>query len=72
MTTLRGTVVYRDIEFGVWVLQGEDGTTYQLSGGDRQIKKDGKRIEATGTVRKDLATAAMVGPVFHVDSYRFL
>ena len=72
MTTLRGTIAFRDIEFGVWVLRGEDGTTYQLAGGDRQLKKEGQRIEATGSVRKDVATAAMVGPVFHVDSYRVL
>jgi hypothetical protein len=72
MTTLKGTVAFRDIEFGVWVLRGDDGKTYQLAGGDRQLKKEGLRIEATGSVRGDLVTAAMVGPVFQVDSYRVL
>ena len=38
---LTGKVVYRDLEGGVWVLEGDDGTTYQLAGGDRKIKKDG-------------------------------
>ena len=54
------------------MLEGDDGTTYQLAGGDRKIKKDGQRIEAEGRVDKDLLTSAMVGPVFHVSSYRFV
>ncbi|MBZ4409630.1 DUF5818 domain-containing protein [Myxococcus sp. MISCRS1] len=70
--TLTGRVVFRDIETGVWVLEADDGTTYQLAGGDRHIKKDGHRIEAEGRVDKDVLTAAMVGPVFHVSSYRFV
>ena len=70
--TLTGRVVFRDIEAGVWVLEGDDGHTYQLAGGDRKIKKDGQRIEAHGDVDRDALTAAMVGPVFTVASYRFL
>ena len=70
--TLTGRVVFRDIEGGVWVLEGDDGRTYQLAGGDRKIKKDGQRIEADGEVDRDALTAAMVGPVFTVASYRFL
>jgi cob(I)alamin adenosyltransferase len=65
-------VVFRDIETGVWVLEGDDGTTYQLAGGDRKIKKDGHRIEAEGEVDRDAMTSAMVGPVFTVARYRFL
>jgi cob(I)alamin adenosyltransferase len=69
---LTGRVVFRDIETGVWVLEGDDGRTYQLSGGDRKIKKDGQRIEVEGQVDKDTLTIHMVGPVFNVASYRFL
>jgi hypothetical protein len=69
---LSGRVVFRDIETGVWVLEGDDGRTYQLAGGDRKIKKDGQRIEVDGEVDRDALTAAMVGPVFTVASYRFL
>lgn len=69
---LTGRVVYRDIEGGVWVLEGDDGTTYQLAGGDRKIKKDGQRVEVEGDVARDLMTFAMVGPVLNVDSYRFI
>jgi hypothetical protein len=70
--TLTGRVVFRDLEGGVWVLEGDDGRTYQLAGGDRKIKKDGQRIEVQGDVARDMLTAAMVGPVFNVASYRFI
>jgi cob(I)alamin adenosyltransferase len=69
---LTGRVVFRDVEAGVWVLEGDDGRTYQLAGGDRKIKKDGQRIEVEGNVERDVMTIHMVGPVFNVASYRFL
>jgi cob(I)alamin adenosyltransferase len=56
----------------VWVLEGDDGTTYQLAGGARKIKKDGHRIEVEGEVDRGVLTSAMVGPVFNVSRYRFL
>lgn len=70
--TLTGRVVYRELEGGVWVLEGQDGTTYQLAGGDRGLKKDGRSVEVKGRVDRGAFTTAMVGPVLHVDSYRFL
>lgn len=68
---LSGTVAFRDVVTGVWVLQGDDGRTYQLSGGDRGLKKDGSRVELEGEV-EHVPTAAMIGPVFRVMRYRFL
>jgi len=72
MKKLTGRVVFRDIEMGVWVLEGDDGRTYQLAGGDRSIKKDGQRIEAEGRVDDKVHTIGMVGPVLDVKSYRVL
>lgn len=69
---LSGRVAFRDIETGVWVLEGDDGRTYQLAGGDRKIKKDGQRVEVEGKVDNDAVTIHMVGPVFNVASYKFL
>ncbi len=69
---LKGKVAFRDIETGIWVLEGDDGRTYQLDGGDRKIKKDGGRIEADGEVVGDAVTIGMVGPVFRVKTYRFV
>ncbi|SEU20371.1 MULTISPECIES: DUF5818 domain-containing protein [Stigmatella] len=68
---LTGRVVYRDLEGGVWVLEADDGRTYQLAGGDRKIKKDGQLIEVEGQVDHDVMTIGMSGPVFNVSTYRF-
>lgn len=68
---LKGRIAYRDVETGVWVLEGDDGRTYQLAGGDRKIKKDGQRIEVDGDVEKDALSFAMVGPLLRVKSYKF-
>lgn len=69
---LTGKVAFRDVETGVWVLEGDDGRTYQLAGGDRHLKKDGRRIEVEGVVEEEAVTHAMVGPVLNVRAYRFL
>ncbi|WP_224249184.1 DUF5818 domain-containing protein [Hyalangium gracile] len=69
---LSGRIAFRDIETGVWVLEGDDGRTYQLAGGDRKIKKDGQRVEVEGNVDNDAVTLHMVGPVLTVASYKFL
>ena len=68
---LSGTVNFRDLETGTWVLEADDGKTYLLAGGDRKIKKSGARIEAEGDVDSESATIAMVGPRFVVKQYRF-
>jgi hypothetical protein len=70
--TLAGTVSFRDIETGLWVLEADDGTTYLLAGGDRKLKKNGARIEAEGEVDTETVTLAMVGPRFVVKSYKFI
>jgi len=67
-----GTVRFRDLETGVWLLEGDDGQVYLLAGGDRKLKKDGARISAEGAIDGDTLTSAMVGPRFVVSSYRFL
>jgi len=69
---LTGKVAYRDVETGVWVLEGDDGKTYLLAGGDRKLKKDGARVEAEGQVDDQSLTLQMVGPRFVVESYRFV
>jgi hypothetical protein len=67
-----GTVRFRDLETGVWLLEADDGQLYLLAGGDRKLKKDGARIAAEGAIDGDTLTSSMVGPRFVVSSYRFL
>jgi cob(I)alamin adenosyltransferase len=69
---ISGRVVFKDLETGVWLLEGDDGTTYQLAGGDRKIKKPGARIEAEGDVDSERVGIAMVGPTFVVKTYKFV
>jgi hypothetical protein len=68
---LTGKVVFKDLETGVWLLEGDDGKTYQLAGGDRKLKKNGSRIEVDGDIQ-DVPTAAMSGPVLTVKTYKFI
>jgi cob(I)alamin adenosyltransferase len=68
---ISGKIGFKDIETGIWVLEGDDGKTYLLAGGDRKIKKDGARIEAEGDVDGSSMNVAMVGPRFVVKSYKF-
>lgn len=69
---LTGKVAFKDLETGVWVLEGDDGRTYQLAGGDRKLKKAGARVEAEGEVDQGAVGFAMVGPKFVVKTYRFV
>ena len=72
MTTMKGTVRFRDLETGVWLLEAEDGKLYVLAGGDRKIKKNGARISVEGDVDAESPNFAMAGPRFVVKSYTFL
>ncbi len=67
---LKGTVEFRDIEMGVWVLEGEDGRTYQLSGGSAALRRRGQHVEIDGDVDRQAVTTAMVGPVLRVRGFR--
>lgn len=72
MTTMTGTVRFRDLETGIWMLEAEDGKLYVLAGGDRKLKKNGARISAEGHVDAESPDLAMAGPRFVVKSYSFL
>ena len=68
----RGTVEFRDVEMGVWVLAGDDGKTYQLAGGRSSLLKEGQRVEIDGEVDAAAMGVAMIGPVLRVRSYKLL
>jgi hypothetical protein len=69
---VRGTVEFRDVEMGVWVLVGEDGRTYQISGGRSSLLKEGQRVEIDGDVDDAAVSVSMVGPVLRVRSYKVI
>jgi hypothetical protein len=67
---LSGVVERMDIGPGVFVLKADDGKNYQLAGGDRSLRKAGQRFEVEGDVDGEAMSAAMVGPVFKVKSFK--
>ena len=69
---IRGTVEFRDVEMGVWVLAGDDGKTYQIVGGRSSLLKEGQRVEIDGDVDGGAMGIAMVGPVLRVHGYKVL
>jgi hypothetical protein len=69
---VRGTVEFRDVEMGVWVLVGEDGRTYQIAGGRSSLLKEGQRVEIDGDVDDGAMGISMVGPVLRVRGYKVL
>ncbi len=69
---VRGTVEFRDVEMGVWVLGGDDGKTYQLAGGRSSLLKEGQRVEIDGEVDEGAMGISMVGPVLRVRGYKTL
>jgi hypothetical protein len=69
---VRGSVEFRDVEMGVWVLVGEDGRTYQIAGGRSSLLKEGQRVEIDGDVDDGAMGISMVGPVLRVRGYKVL
>ena len=47
---IKGTIAHSDLEGGYWTLEGDDGKTYRLEGGDAALHKKGQKVEIEGTV----------------------
>ena len=61
MSKLVGTVKRSDLEGGQWILETEDGDTYQLVGAITGAK-DGMRARVEGKVDKGTMGIGMTGP----------
>ncbi|BAZ04076.1 hypothetical protein [Calothrix sp. NIES-3974] len=70
---IQGKIERRDIGMGAWAIISEDGTTYEiLRGADKQLLQAGQTVNVTGTIRKDVMTTAMIGPVLEVESFEIV
>lgn len=58
---LHGTVVQRTIEGVFFVIEAEDGTTYDPVALPEHFRKDGLRVTATVSRRDDVTTIRMAG-----------
>lgn len=71
MAKFRGRIRHDDLEGGVVLLEGDDGTRYTLEGeatADKGAWPDGTAVEIDGRVDKQLLSFAMSGPVLVVKS----
>ena len=64
--TLSGTIS-AGTEAGCVLLE-QDGTTYNLIGGDKDVLAEGADVEVTGKVSEDAMTTCQEGTPFQVDS----
>ena len=63
---LQGTVEYIDVEGGLFVIRGTDGTIYNPINLPESFQSEGKPIEADIRRRVDLLSAEMVGPTIEI------
>lgn len=52
MAKVKGKIGYSDLEGGFWTLEGDDGKSYKLEGGDKALQKKGLKVEIDGTVEE--------------------
>jgi len=70
MSRIRGKVRKDPVEGGVYVIDADDGQTYQLAGGDAKLRKEGQRVELDGDVDEGAMGFGMVGPTFQVKTWK--
>jgi hypothetical protein len=72
MGKLRGTIRKSDLEGGHFQLVADDGTTYEVEGGDPLLSKDGARVEVDGSIDRDALSISMTGPRLKVKAVKAL
>jgi hypothetical protein len=63
---LRGTVVKKDLEGGLLVIESDDGKTYEPLDLPEAFQKDGMKVRATVRVRNDVGSIHMVGDIIEI------
>ena len=71
MAKLKGTIQRSDLEGGMWLLDADDGESYQLAGHTKGLEH-GKRAELDGQVEKSQMSFGMGGAIFTVRSVKLL
>lgn len=70
MTTLEvtGTIERKGFGRGVWALVTAT-ETYELHKVPSELQQVGLNVKITGTIRPDVMTIAMIGPVLEVEAF---
>jgi hypothetical protein len=67
-----GTIEKKNFGFGTWALVTEAGETYELKDPPKELRQAQAKVKVEGSVRDDVMTMAMIGPVLEVKSFEVL
>jgi len=67
---ITGNISKKGFGFGVWALETEDGTVYELKDPTSELTKITKSVTIEGVIREDIMTIAAIGPVLEIKSFQ--
>ncbi|MGK7313244.1 MAG: hypothetical protein ACN0LA_13500 [Candidatus Longimicrobiales bacterium M2_2A_002] len=67
-----GTVVWRTVEGGLYVIEADNGTTYEPLTLPSEFRVDSLRVSFEGEIRTDVASIHMVGPLLEITAIQAL
>ncbi|MCL5773801.1 MAG: hypothetical protein M1536_05415 [Firmicutes bacterium] len=67
METVKGTIRNLPLEGNIWVLESDDGISYQLQDAPPGILVEGKKVTLRGEILRDVMGIGMAGPMFKVN-----
>ncbi|MEO0532703.1 MAG: hypothetical protein AAF215_02405 [Cyanobacteria bacterium P01_A01_bin.123] len=72
--TVEGSVERSTMGLGAWALVTPEGQTYEIyqQNAPEGLLKANQRVKATGQVRQDVMTIAMIGPIFEVFDFELV
>ena len=70
--TMKGSIIYKDLEGGFYAFIAENGDRYTLHGLDETYQKNGLIVELKGTPKPDMMTFTQFGTVLQVTSVKVL
>lgn len=70
--TMKGSIIYKDLEGGFYAFIAENGDRYTLHGLDETYQKSGLIVEVKGTPKPDMMTFTQFGTVLQVTSVKVL
>lgn len=68
--SITGKVERSPMGSGAWALVSTDGQTYELKGAPKEMLQSGLRVQVEGTIRDDVMSIAMIGPVLEVQRFQ--
>lgn len=70
--TVKGVIDRKGFGTGTWVIDSEQGETYELHNPPSELQKKGLKVKVEGKIRDDIMTLAMIGPVLEVKKFETL